>query len=106
MPLKKLTGPECVHCGCEDSAVVKQYEWRGLVWEARRCSHCGHTFNTESPDLTTNMVEKPISDRVVMLVVRCPNCGEDWPPVRSTVKPMRYHKCMKCNYTFKSVERR
>ncbi len=104
--LGPIQGPECVHCGCEDSSVVSQREWRGLVWETRQCAHCGHTFNVESPTLTTNLVEKPISDRVIIFVVRCPKCGEEWPPVTRSMLPVRYHKCDKCKHTFKSVEQK
>ena len=50
-------------------------------------------------------------DQVVRYVrPRCPKCGSDKVPVQHTNPEIdgsvvRYHKCEKCNYVFKSVEK-
>jgi len=38
-------------------------------------------------------------------VIRCPYCKSKKVPVCHTNRPIRYHKCVDCGETFKSVER-
>jgi len=50
--------------------------------------------------------ESPIRHDVVLYhVIHCPKCGGDNVPVVTTRRPIRYHKCKKCGYCFKSVEK-
>jgi len=35
---------------------------------------------------------------------RCPRCGEKAPVYNSSARPIRYHKCRHCGFTFKSIE--
>jgi hypothetical protein len=42
---------------------------------------------------------------VIYHKVCCPKCGSDKAPVvNSSNLPVRYHKCLDCGHTFKSIE--
>ncbi len=43
-------------------------------------------------------------EAVIYYPIRCPKCRSKNTRVTSTVKPVRYHKCDNCGYSFKSVE--
>jgi transcriptional regulator NrdR family protein len=109
-PLQKVVGPECPECGCEASDVVDTRQWRGAVWEVRCCSNCRHEFSQLSEEYQSNVKLKcpdPAKSVVYMYVVQCPNCGNEWPPVTSTLgRGWRRHKCKQCKHTFQSVEKK
>lgn len=45
-PLKRVTGPACPRCGCEDSvALAPALRWgRPTTTQQRRCKFCGAKF--------------------------------------------------------------
>lgn len=56
-----------------------------------------------SPDESTKDMEK--SDYgVVFYPVRCPRCDSKDVSCYKSVPPVRYHKCKRCEYRFKSRE--
>lgn len=80
---------ECPKCGCND---VEPFKGR---W---RCNHCGSTF----------LAASSVSFEIIAVeyhVMRCPICGSEKTKVYSTVRPVRYHKCLYCGANFKSVEK-
>lgn len=103
--LTRADGPECVRCGCQDSEVLDTREWRGAVWEVRRCNHCGHRFSWHAQEANEDL--EPVADSVQVVVIQCPNCGAEWPPAVSTpAKGRRRHKCKECGHPFKSIEKK
>ena len=101
MDLKKMEGPACPRCGCQDASQAEQVVRWGHPARRLQCRHCGLTWTvrdeaTEEPDVTAG---------VEYHLVECPACGGDDCPVRSTQRPVRWHKCRTCGTTFKSVEK-
>lgn len=45
-----------------------------------------------------------ISPVVKYRLIACPRCGSRETFIYKTIRPVRYHKCQKCELTFKSVE--
>lgn len=121
--LERCEGPECPHCGCNQSEILQQPQPAGETrswWGSglARCGHCRATFHfQEMPAVTTpeSIVEhqEPLIDRlpevpvaVPYVTVCCPQCGSDQTRVTSTRRPIRRHKCKACEHRFKSVERK
>lgn len=42
---------------------------------------------------------------VIYQPVKCPRCKSENCPAYKTIKPIRYRKCSKCGYLFKSVKK-
>ncbi len=126
MQLKKITGPECPRCGCQDGSDIGRVVRCGQPSQRRRCRHCAHTWTvTERPGPQTP--KQPGLDRsatvtepaegetakdsgpdrsatILYHLIRCPACGGRKCPVTTSQAPVRYHKCRDCGATFKSIE--
>lgn len=48
--------------------------------------------------------KKEIPTAVTFPRLKCPNCGSVDVPSYKRDKPIRYHKCEKCGWHFKSIE--
>lgn len=88
----------CPNCRCSRTSVLDVREVFGMTTERRRCDHCGRAFS-HTPTITYRSVR-----------CHCPNCTAENPPVTKTIPTeraiVRYHKCARCAYTFKSQEAR
>ncbi len=115
MQLKKITGPECPRCGCQDASEVRQVVRWGQPSQRRQCRHCGYTWTVSvaaraqtaedpGPDLSPKDAGPDRSGTIAYHVVHCPTCGGGKCPVTCTHRPVRYHKCRDCGATFKSIE--
>jgi len=117
MMLRRVEGPECPRCGCQDAEVVGRSARWGQVHERRQCSHCGRTWLTAveeepsavsgQPSVTPAAEPEPAEDAdqvVVYPAICCPQCGSKRTKVSSTRRPIRFHKCLECGWTFKSAE--
>lgn len=121
MRLTKANGPECIHCGCEDSDEITQKEWFGKLLSIRQCSHCHSQFSAEMPSATDDSLEvsapeipkRPRGNAVMTyesktVRCRCPECQEENPMVTKSIPKgntvVRYHKCSK-GHLSKSVEK-
>ena len=104
MRLQKVNGDECKDCGCEASEVVQRFKRWGKPYVLRQCEACGSEYQV--PDPASNGQAKSVDDDqgIPYLVNRCPKCGSSNIPVKSTRRPIRWHKCGDCLHTFKSVE--
>ncbi len=122
MLLERVTGPECLKCGCQDVREEGRQEIRGVKHEGDgrieviatrtklRCMHCGYGWQVSTPytPLPTPQAPLPTSSAggaVAYYPVRCPECGSTNQRVTRTQQPVRYHKCQDCDHTFKSVEK-
>lgn len=94
---------DCPHCGCNGVELLGLRTTYHGITELVRCEHCGHEWRrirSDEPDSP-----KPERKTLYRLVkVRCPECGAANPPVTSTQRPIRHHKCDQCGECFKSVE--
>ncbi len=106
--LKRVDGPECHKCGCQDSVALRSFSRWGKPWEQRRCEFCGTVW---SAAVRNGRPEPPVAApaRARQVVFRhgrteCPKCKSTSTAVTSTRAPIRHHKCRDCKYCFKSVE--
>lgn len=121
--LERCEGPECPHCGCNQSEILREPQPEGETrswWGSglARCGHCGATFHFQELSQPTvpapvvehqePVIETPAEEPVAVpyVTVTCPKCGSDQVRVTSTRRPIRRHKCRECQHTFKSVEAR
>jgi transposase-like protein len=124
--LEQVVGPECPLCGCKESTIRKRTQrWNGKrIDTTHRCANCKNDWiqtddgpaaesktstavgrngqnalaSTAEPALTTR------GDAVIYGHTRCPACGSTKTRVGTTQRPVRYHKCVDCRHTFKSIE--
>ncbi len=92
----------CPHCGCPRSTVIEIRNGFGVTGEQRQCDHCSRTF-AHTPTVAYDPVR-----------CRCPNCRAENPKVTKVIQrrgdgekdlgAVRYHRCERCEYTFKSIE--
>lgn len=103
----------CPNCGCRDGRVVGRGTRWGRPFTKRVCRHCGKLYTVQMPDgvpteADSVKVQEPLGGEEIIYrvpVVKCPECGSNDTPVRSTRRPIRHHKCRACGNTFKSVEK-
>ena len=96
---------DCVHCGCPEVEV--QREPNPGSWFAdgvARCTECGQTFSFCNPDVDSEDGPEPPTS-VVYESVKCPKCKSPEVPVQRTIQRVRYHRCRRCQFTFKSIEK-
>lgn len=117
--LQPCDGPACPRCGCQDTDVDRRRQRWGTASVRYRCNHCGQTWHptrwqgspvpaqpTATPEPEPNgNGDVSLGGAVVYRPIRCPDCGSTETKVTSTRRPTRYHKCLGCGGTFKSVER-
>lgn len=94
----------CPHCACPRTSVVEVRNAFGMTSENRQCDHCGKNFQH-----TPTVLYDPNPIRIL-----CPSCRTKNPPVTRTITrrddrgkdlgTVRYHRCERCAYTFKSTE--
>jgi len=120
----------CATCGgvdleliaARDRRLTRYDDGRAAAWTERverfRCRVCGRTvYQTRRIDAVAipPPADAPTAIRpdpnpgdgvdYPVPIIRCPACGSSDTLVRSTTRPVRYHRCRGCGGTFKSVER-
>ncbi len=126
--LNAATGPECPHCGCNDSQVIQSPTgagWWGRIGKAR-CKHCHRPFSfqfvgpTAPPPVGPPEIAAqtpPVDHQAAPIATQdvpvgyvrfgrtiCPDCGSGDTAIKSTKRPVRKHKCRACGFPFKSHE--
>ena len=119
---------DCTRCGCPEARVIRAGLRWGREWQKLRCANCGHVWTLtepwtaktdripppEAPGVATNgenadaagpTAEPTEGQALTYHLVRCPACQSDNTRISSTRRPVRYHRCLDCGETFKSVER-
>lgn len=92
---------ECPECGCNDLENDGTFVQLGIGMRRASCNNCGWTGT-----LRRGGEKKEEMISVDYIVIECPNCRSDKVPVTHTERPVRYHRCLICQTTFKSVEKR
>jgi hypothetical protein len=98
--LLRSNGPECPRCGCP-TTLREAGSFGGRPWSIFECDFCGNAI-----EIGRSPIRGPVVNNVIYKTVRCvcPACGAKNPPVVNTNGKVRWHKCVKCAQTFKSVE--
>ena len=105
MRLNEITGPECPNCACRHSTVIRRWlDWNKATYVARQCRHCGKRWSAELITEPEPEPEQPKEVAYPVLEIRCPACGSADTKVKSTRRPLRFHKCGACGHCFKSRE--
>lgn len=118
--LRRVNNPECPACGCNASTIItrgrgtrtaKDGDVTNTIISTRRCDNdqCGRLWTHSEAEQPAPAAESPPAppprrDGVTYYVIRCPKCQSKRTKVTSTRKPIRLHKCLECQNTFKSVE--
>ena len=126
------TGPECPHCGCRDSRVIRRAPGTGRIigpqgavvatgvsWHGgnkARCGHCGATFSfpDEQPEEVPAAPQQdeppanPSVSRRIVPQVKCEKCGTRMRVTRTKnttdrMSIIRYYKCSQCGSTSKAT---
>lgn len=56
------------------------------------------------PEIRNTKIKTQNHHAVIYHVIRCPVCDSKKTKIARTARPIRWHKCIKCGHTFKSVE--
>ena len=104
--MKRIEGPACPECGCEDSQVIARGSRWGKPTERRLCNNCGRTFTADVKANGEKMAaDSAGAEPIIYQIIKCPRCGSEDTYIAHTCRPVRYHKCRACDATFKSVEK-
>lgn len=109
--------PVCPKCGCDALNWVGEKIHGGVVFDRLECDYCGYQrLVADAKQAETAFDSEP--DREVVLVkrLRCPieRCRSRRIHVYKTIGPrehgrgagivVRYHRCLTCDFRFKSTE--
>jgi len=100
--LAELKGPACPRCGCRDGETLMGQVRRGQPGNLKQCRYCSRRFWVPAEG-HAQAESTPLEGAVAYVSVRCPRCDSQ-ARVTSTRSPLRWHKCVSCGHTFKSVE--
>ncbi len=117
--LEKADGMPCRKCGCQAQEWLGSRIFRGVVFDRWRCEHCGYEWMAaDAKQMETNVLTALAAkerDQTVVFVnrLKCPieRCRSRRIQCYGTRTGIvgrgvvRYHRCLDCDYTFKSEER-
>ncbi len=104
--------PDCPKCGCNALNHVGERIHRGVVFDQWECDYCGYQrWLADAKQLEAFLDSEPDREVVFVKSVKClvEKCRSrrvwTYRTSRSETAIVRYHRCLVCDFRFKSLEK-